>query len=52
MTTQYDTNASAIDTKLCMDGWFVLSMPDLNQSNFGVELSDSKMRISGLNTPI
>lgn len=33
MTTQYDTNASKIDTKLCMDGWFVPSMPDLNQSN-------------------
>ena len=33
MTTQYDTNASAIDAKLCMDGWFVPSMPDLNQSN-------------------
>ena len=33
MTTQYDSNASAIDAKLCMDGWFVPSMPDLNQSN-------------------
>lgn len=33
MTTQYDTNASVTDTKLCMDGWFVPSMPDLNQSN-------------------
>ena len=33
MTTQYDTNASVIDAKLCMDGWFVPSMPDLNQSN-------------------
>lgn len=33
MTTQFDTNASDIDTKLCMDGWFVKSMPDLNQSN-------------------
>lgn len=33
MTTQYDTNASATDAKLCMDGWFVPSMPDLNQSN-------------------
>jgi glycosidase len=33
MTTQYDTNASTIDAKLCMDGWFVPSMPDLNQSN-------------------
>ncbi|WP_396182013.1 glycoside hydrolase family 13 protein [Flavobacterium sp.] len=33
MTTQYDTNASVSDAKLCMDGWFVPSMPDLNQSN-------------------
>lgn len=33
MTTQFDTNAAAIDAKNCMDGWFVPSMPDLNQSN-------------------
>jgi glycosidase len=33
MTTQFDTNASQIDAKRCMDGWFVKSMPDLNQSN-------------------
>jgi glycosidase len=33
MTTQFDTNASKIDAKNCMDGWFVPSMPDLNQSN-------------------
>jgi neopullulanase len=33
MTTQYDTNASIRDAKYCMDGWFVPSMPDLNQSN-------------------
>ncbi len=33
MTTQYDTNASKIDAKYCMDGWFVKSMPDLNQKN-------------------
>ena len=33
MSTQFDTNASAIDAKTCMDGWFVKSMPDLNQSN-------------------
>jgi len=33
MSTQFDTNASAIDAKNCMDGWFVKSMPDLNQSN-------------------
>lgn len=33
MTSQFDTNASEIDAKYCMDGWFVESMPDLNQSN-------------------
>jgi glycosidase len=33
MTTQFDPNASAIDKKNCLDGWFVRSMPDLNQSN-------------------
>jgi len=33
MTTQYDTNRSQIDWKYCVDGWFVSSMPDLNQSN-------------------
>ena len=33
MTTQYDPNASQIDAKYCMDGWFVPTMPDLNQSN-------------------
>lgn len=33
MTTQFDPNASALDAKICMDGWFVKSMPDLNQSN-------------------
>lgn len=33
MTTQFDPNASAIDAKMCMDGWFVKSMPDLNQTN-------------------
>ena len=33
MTTQFDPNVSAIDAKMCVDGWFVKSMPDLNQSN-------------------
>jgi neopullulanase len=33
MATQFDYNASTYDTNLCMDGWFVKSMPDLNQSN-------------------
>jgi glycosidase len=33
MTTQFDTNASKRDSEHCMDGWFVKSMPDLNQSN-------------------
>jgi glycosidase len=33
MTTQFDPNASEIDSRKCMDGWFVRSMPDLNQRN-------------------
>jgi glycosidase len=33
MTTQFDPNASEYDAKHCMDGWFVKTMPDLNQSN-------------------
>ncbi|MXN91213.1 alpha-amylase [Flavobacterium sp. Sd200] len=33
MATQFDTNASKIDKRQCVDGWFVPSMPDLNQSN-------------------
>jgi len=33
MATQFDTNAAAIDKRQCVDGWFVGSMPDLNQSN-------------------
>lgn len=33
MASQFDPNASKEDFDLCMDGWFVKSMPDLNQSN-------------------
>ncbi len=33
MTTQYDTNASQLDAKACMNGWFDTTMPDMNQSN-------------------
>jgi glycosidase len=33
MSTQMDPNVAQIDFKNCMDGWFVKSMPDLNQSN-------------------
>ncbi|WP_294818176.1 glycoside hydrolase family 13 protein [uncultured Flavobacterium sp.] len=33
MTTQFDPNASKTDMRQCVDGWFVPSMPDLNQSN-------------------
>ncbi len=33
MATQFDPNVSKIDAKYCMDGWFVRTMPDLNQSN-------------------
>ncbi len=32
-TVIHDINASKIDTKVCMDGWFAPSMPDLNQTN-------------------
>lgn len=32
-STISDTNASKIDTDICLDGWFVSSMPDLNQKN-------------------
>lgn len=32
-TVIHDTNASKIDTQVCMDGWFAPSMPDLNQTN-------------------
>lgn len=32
-TTQHDPYASAYDKKLAIDGWFVESMPDLNQRN-------------------
>lgn len=32
-TTQFDTNASDVDKKLALDGWFDTSMPDINQSN-------------------
>lgn len=33
MTTQYDPNGSQIDLKYCVEGWFVRTMPDLNQRN-------------------
>ncbi len=33
MSTQMDVNTSDIDKKYCVNGWFVQSMPDLNQSN-------------------
>ncbi|MFA7273646.1 MAG: glycoside hydrolase family 13 protein [Crocinitomicaceae bacterium] len=33
MTTIMDPNASKSDADLCEKGWFVKSMPDLNQSN-------------------
>lgn len=33
MTTQYDINRSERDWKYCVDGWFVSTMPDLNQEN-------------------
>ncbi len=33
METQFDPHAAKIDAKICMDGWFDTSMPDMNQSN-------------------
>ena len=33
MTSQFDPNAAQTDAQMCMDGWFVKSMPDLNQTN-------------------
>jgi glycosidase len=32
-STINDINASKIDTEICLDGWFVSTMPDLNQKN-------------------
>ncbi|WP_345989505.1 glycoside hydrolase family 13 protein [Chryseobacterium sp. Chry.R1] len=32
-TTQFDTNASDIDTKYALDGWFDKTMPDINQKH-------------------
>ncbi|KAA2220602.1 glycoside hydrolase family 13 protein [Chryseobacterium sediminis] len=32
-TTQFDTNASDIDRKYALDGWFDTTMPDINQKN-------------------
>ena len=32
-TSQFDPNASEIDKKLALDGWFDTSMPDINQTN-------------------
>jgi glycosidase len=32
-STINDINASKIDTDICLDGWFVSTMPDLNQKN-------------------
>lgn len=33
MTTQMDPHNSRWDLRYCVDGWFVSTMPDLNQSN-------------------
>ncbi|WP_449398708.1 glycoside hydrolase family 13 protein [Chryseobacterium wanjuense] len=32
-STQFDTNASDIDKKVALDGWFDTTMPDINQKN-------------------
>ncbi|WP_300691337.1 glycoside hydrolase family 13 protein [Chryseobacterium sp.] len=33
ITSQFDTNASEIDKKYALDGWFDTTMPDINQKN-------------------
>ncbi|MCF6224162.1 MAG: glycoside hydrolase family 13 protein [Flavobacteriaceae bacterium] len=33
MTTQFDSNTSLIDAEACMNGWFDITMPDMNQRN-------------------
>ncbi|TYP72211.1 glycoside hydrolase family 13 protein [Aquimarina intermedia] len=33
MATQFDSYASEVDKKGCMNGWFDTTMPDMNQSN-------------------
>ena len=33
METQFDPHRSEMDFKYCVDGWFVKTMPDLNQKN-------------------
>ena len=33
MSTQFDTNAAPTEKQIFTDGWFVKSMPDLNQNN-------------------
>ncbi|NIF06358.1 glycoside hydrolase family 13 protein [Chryseobacterium sp. Tr-659] len=33
ITSQFDPNASEIDKKYAMDGWFDATMPDINQKN-------------------
>lgn len=33
ITSQFDTNASEIDRKYALDGWFDTTMPDINQKN-------------------
>lgn len=33
MTTQFDPNSADVDKEGCMDGWFDVTMPDMNQSN-------------------
>lgn len=33
ISAQFDTNASEIDKKVALDGWFDTTMPDINQKN-------------------
>ena len=53
-TTQYDSYASDWDHKVAIDGWFVESMPDLNQRNrhvarYLVQTSLGWIEYAGLN---
>jgi glycosidase len=47
-STINDSNASKIDTEICLNGWFVNTMPDLNQSNPLVLNYLNKMLSGGL----
>jgi hypothetical protein len=41
-STINDSNASKIDTEICLNGWFVNTMPDLNHQSFSIKLPKTK----------